>query len=80
MKYTDYYHQAQNLAELSVELLNELQELDVDTAYCEILCRALYKYGYINMRDDYYVLEFISNGRANVKRRKYDNKQNDNKE
>lgn len=66
MMYTNYQEQAKTLARLAVEILTEST---VDTAHTELMCRALHKYGYINMENERYVLEFIPNGRVNAKKR-----------
>lgn len=68
-RYVNYQQQAYELAEVCVELLKALDALKVDNAYVEILCRKLYKYGYINMKDDEYILKFISNPRRNARER-----------
>ena len=65
-KYINYQQQARGLAEAAVGLLNELNEEGIDTAYSEVLCRKLYKYGYIEMDGDEYVLRFDSNGILNI--------------
>ena len=68
-RYTNYQQQAHELASAATSLLFELNEMDIDTAYMEVMCRKLYKFGYINMTGDGYILEFIANGRRNAKRR-----------
>ena len=65
----DYQEQAKELARVSVLLLQELNNLNIDTVYDEVLCRKLYKYGYINMDGDRYVLEFIESGMQNARNR-----------
>lgn len=68
-RYVNYQEQAKELARVSVLLLQELNNLNIDTVYAEILCRKLYKYGYINMDGDRYVLEFIESGMQNARSR-----------